>query len=139
MIPSEDTPVSLQSGINEAIKLLETEFAATALEALNGISDEQVRAPQSFVRSVLIGALLAFCDQRTAGTTLQITLEARTGNNDTRGLLLRMITSDTFKPPASIETNRQSRAIDWQDVEALAGSLNVTMARGEGWLTLGLP
>lgn len=139
LVSGEDLPVSLRSGVNKAAKLLETEFAAAALEIINGISDEQVTVPQSFLRSVLMGALLAFCDQGTVGNTLQITLESGTGNSDTRGLLLRMLPGDISTSPASTEINRQSRAIDWPDVEALAGPFNVTMARGEDWLMLSLP
>lgn len=140
LVSGEDMPVSLRSGVTEAAKLLETEFAAAALEIINGISDEQVTVPQSFLRGVLMGALLAFCDQGTVGNTLQITLESGTGNTDTRDqLLLRMLPGDSATSPASTETNRQSRAIGWPDVEALAGSFNVTMARGEDWLMLSLP
>ena len=139
LVSGEDLPVSLRSGVNKAAKLLETEFAAAALEIINGISDEQVTVPQTFLRSVLMGALLAFCDQGTVGNTLQITLESGTGNSDTRGLLLRMLPGDSASSPASTEINRQSRAIGWPDVEALAGSFNVTMARGEDWLMLSLP
>jgi hypothetical protein len=140
MASGEDMPVSLRSGVNESIKLLVTEFAAAALEIINGISDEQVRVPQSFLRSVFMGALMGFCDQRTVGTTLHITLEAGAENSDTSDqLLLSMLPGDTSKLPTSTQTNRQSRAIDWQDVDAMAVSFNVTMARGEDWLMLSLP
>jgi hypothetical protein len=139
MVSGEGKPVSLRSGVNECIKLLETEFATTALKIVNGISDEQTVVPQNFLRSVVVGALLAFCDQRTAGTTLEVTLNAETGNSDTNRLLLRMLPGATSTLSASTEMNRQSRNIDWQDIEALAGSFNVTMARGEGWLTLDIP
>lgn len=140
MVSGDDKVMGLHSGVNEAIKMLEPEFFSADLALLNGISDEQASAPQAFLRNVFVGALLAFCDQRTAGNTLQVTLEEESGNGDAnRALLLRMLPGDTVNTPASTDTHRQSRSIDWQDVEAMAGSFKVTMARGEGWLRLGLP
>lgn len=140
VVASEGAPVSLHSALNEAIKLLETEFRAAALELINSISDQQASAPQSFFRSLVMAALLAFCDQRTAGARLEVTLEAATGNvNTSQRLMLRMLPGDASRLPASTAANRQSRSIDWQDVEALAGACNATMTRGEGWLMLSLP
>lgn len=140
MISGEDKPVSLRSGVSEAIQLLGPELFGTELELRNGISDEQTSVPQSYLRSVLMGALLAFCDHRSAGNILQVTLEAGAENSDAhRALLMRMLPGDTVNTPALGGTNRRSRSIDWQDVQAMADSFNVTMERGDGWLRLGLP
>jgi hypothetical protein len=136
MVSSGDVPVSLHSSVNEAIQLLGLEFSETELELINAISDENAVAPRSFLRSLLMGALLAFCDQRSAGSALQVTLE--TGGPTDR-LLLRMLPGDPCKSPASTDTDRKSRTIDWPDVQAMADSFNVAMERGEGWLTLGVP
>ncbi len=138
MVTGDDAPTALRTAVNEAIKLLEMEFAATALELVNGIADDQAVAPKNFLHSVLTGALLAFCDQRTAGAALEIKFEA--GSRDERPRLkLCMLPGDASKLSAPTEMTRPSRAIDWSDVEAMANSFNVTMARGEGWLTLSLP
>ena len=140
MVPSSDTPVSLRSGVNEAGQLLELEFSETALQLINDISDGNAVVSQSFLRSLVMGTLLAFCDQRSAGYTLQVTLEAGTGQGGaTDRLLLRMLPGDPFKSPASTDTDRKPRPIDWPDVKAMADAFNVTMERGEGWLMLGLP
>ena len=140
MISGEDKPVSLRSGVSEAIKLLGPELFGTELDLRNAISDEQTSVPQSFLRSVLMGALLAFCDHRSAGNILQVMLETGAKNtNAHHTLVLRMLPGDTVNTPVLGGTNRRSRSIDWQDVQAMADSFNVTMARGEGWLRLGLP
>ena len=139
----EDAAVSLRDSVNEAAKLLAMEFSAQGLAISNSISSDVVTVPQSFFRSVLIGALLAFCDQRMAGTTLQISLDAE-AENDTAAnrLMLRMLPGDVpevlglTEPPA---IDRPSRCIDWPDVEAMASSFGVTMARGEGFVVVGLP
>lgn len=140
MVSDDATLVNLRNGVNDAVKLLQSELFLADMAVLNDISDEQASAPQSFMRSVVMGALLAFCDQRTAGNTLQVTLEAASGNSDASGaLLLRMVLGETAQAPVSKDSHRKLRIIDWQDVEAMAGSCNVVMARGEGWLRLGFP
>lgn len=140
MILCEDRPVNLQTGVTEAIKLLGPALFGTDLELRNELADEPAVAPQSYLRSVVTGALLAFCDQRSAGNILQVTLEAGAENSDAHcALLMCMLPGDTVKPPEPTDTDHRSRPIDWQDVQAMADSFNVTMERGDGWLRLGLP
>ena len=136
---SEDPSVSLRSSVDEAIKLLAMELSAHGLELVNGITDDSASAPQSFLRSVFMGALLAFCDQRTLGTTLQVTFEAATHSHQSGRLQLRMLLDDTQKSPASLDIVRKYRMIGWADVQAMARSFSVKLEQGDGWLTLELP
>lgn len=145
----EDANVSLRTSVNEAAALLAMELSAHGLEISNTISSDAVTVPQSFFRSVLVGALLAFCDQRIAGSTLQISLNTEAGNGSTTNqLTLRMLPGhapavpdvsgipDWTEPPA---VDRPVRHIDWSDVEAMAGLFGVTVTRGAGYLAVGLP
>ena len=141
MASRDDTGVSLRSSVDEAAKLLAMELSACGLGIANGISDDAPAVPQSFFRNVLVGALLAFCDQRTPGGTLQATLEVEDGNSHgvaTR-LMLRMLHDQATRLPESPASERKSRGIDWADVEAMARSFGASMSRGEGWLSLDLP
>lgn len=136
----QDVRVNLRSSVDEAIKLLAMELCANGLELVNGISEDSGTAPQGFLRSVFMGALLAFCDQRTKGSTLQVTFEAATaGSHQSCRLQLRMLPDDIGKLPASLESIRKYRMIDWLDVQAMARSFGVKLERGDGWLTLDLP
>ena len=135
---NQDAEVSLRSSVDEAIKLLAMELSANGLELVNGITDDSATAPQSFVRSVLMGALLAFCDQRTEGKTLQVTCVAA-GNQQASQLQLRMLAGDAGTPPASLDVVRKYRLIDWLDVEAMAKSFSANLERGDGWLKVDLP
>jgi hypothetical protein len=149
MASREDAAVSLRSSVNEAAILLSVELSTQGLEISNIIPDDSAIVPQSFFRSVLVGALLAFCDQRMVGGTLQISLDAEAGNNTTANrLMLRMLPRDASAVPGVPEIpeltvspaiDRPSRSIDWADVEAMAGSFGVAVARGEGYLAVGLP
>ena len=137
---SEDIRVSLRSSVDEAMKLLAMELSANALELVNGISDDSATAPQSFLRSVFMGALLAFCDHRVAGGSLQVTFEAAAADSQQSGRLqLRMLPDATQKSPASLDIVRKYRLINWSDVQAMARSFSVKLERGDGWLTLELP
>jgi hypothetical protein len=155
MVSSEDQPANLSLSVNTVTNILSAEFSSAALTLTNDIEDEQISVPQLFVRSLLIGALLAFCDQRTPGDILQITLKAAGQSSDTgdmaAALMLRMLSSNQLgaldtpdlansaNSRDSADTQRQSRLIEWCDVQALADAFHVTMTRGEGWLILGLP
>jgi len=139
----EDATVGLYSSVNEAGKLMAMEFSAHALEISNIISSDAAVIPQSFCRTVLVGALLAFCDQRTAGTVLQISLEAEAGSDSSADrLMLRMLPGDVTEVPGltgSPAMGLPSRRIDWSDVEAMAGAFGVALERGDGYLAVGLP
>lgn len=140
MASRDDTGVNLRSSLDEAIKLLAMELSASGLEISNGVSEDAPAVPQGFFRNVLVGALLAFCDQRTGGGTLQASLEAEAGNShDTARLTLRMRHDPATGLPGSPEVDRKSRRIDWADVEAMARTYGASMSRGEGWLSLDLP
>ena len=136
---SQDAHVNLRSSVDEAIKLLAMELSAHALALVNGISDNTVTAPQSFLRTVFMGALLAFCDQRAAGGTLQVSFKAATDSHPAHRLQLRLQPGDAGKPPAFQDLVRKYRLIDWPDVQAMARSFGVTVTQGEGWLILDLP
>ena len=152
---SEDIRVSLRSHVDKAIALLAMELNVNGLTLVNGVADEAF-ASQSFLRSVFMGAVLAFCDQHTEGGTLGVTFEpAAEGSEMSAQLHLRMQTqtqtqtqtempvhtADHAAPrsAASQDVVRKHRMIGWPDVQVMAQSCGVLMTRGDGWLTLNLP
>ena len=136
----EDIRVSLRSSVDEAINLLALELAVAKMALVNGIADDVACAPQSFLRSVFMGALLAFCDQHVEGGILQVTFNATATDSQQPGQLqLRMLPDDTLKSQAALEIDREYCMIGWSDVQAMAQSCDVEMAFGDGWLTLNLP
>ena len=136
---SQDAHVSLRSSVDEAIKLLAIELSAHALVLVNDISDDTATAPQSFLRTVFMGSLLAFCDQRAASGTLKVTLEPATDSHPAHRLQLRLLPGDAGKALASQGLVRRYRLMEWPDVQAMARPFGVTVTQGDGWLTLDLP
>ena len=137
---SEDACVSLRAGVDQAARLLVLEMSANALSLVNSVAAGPTTAPQSFFRSVFIGALLAFCDQHASGGALEVTfLKAAADSPQSGQLQLRLLPGDAVKSPALPDELRKPRMIDWLDVQAMARSCGVEMTLGDGWLPLGLP
>ena len=86
-----------------------------------------------------MGALLTFCDQHIDGGISQVNFAAATDSKQPSQLKLRMLPDDTGKSPASLDLDRKYRMIGYPDVQAMAQSCGVQMARGDSWLTLDLP
>ncbi len=137
MASRENPSVNLRSSVDEAAALLAMDLSISALEIANELPDDGVVIPQNVYRSVLVGALLAFCDHATTRGRLHISFEA--GSDNDRRLMMRVLATsaaNSLTPPDAVP---RSRDISWQDVEAMARSFDVPMRRGEGWLALGLP
>ena len=140
MAPSEDVNIDLRSSVDKAAAWLAMELSGNSLVLVNGIEDEAVTAPQTFFRSIFLGALLAFCDQHAGGGNLQVTYEPAAAASGQFGQLqLRLLADATGKLPVVQDLAPKLRLIDWSDVQVMAQSSGVHMARGDGWLTLQLP
>jgi hypothetical protein len=129
-LPS-DASMNLRQGIDELKKLLALEFSSTALTLENAVPDEAGTVPKSFVRLVLIGALLAFSDSQLVPSTLRIAIDAST--------LSLTIASKNVDERNTTQFDRHHRCIDWADAESLATSFGLTTERGEGWFRIELP
>ena len=130
LAPREDPSVSLRRGVEDVLKVLLVELSRCGLEAVNDVAENEASAPQGYFRTVLAGALLAFCDEGTGGGRLHIGTHAGQAR-----LVLRLVAAET-----SVETaGTRPRCIEWRDVQAIAASLGTTLARSEDGVTLGLP
>jgi hypothetical protein len=124
-----DKSVNLKASVDELKQLLAIEFSERALTIVNAIETDALTIRQSIVRTALVGALLAFCDEQTAQGELRISFDEQ--------LLVRYVPYTDSDAKIVGEANLES-GIDWLDVEALAASANVTMSRGNGWLRLNI-
>lgn len=140
MAPSEDINIGLSSSVDKAAAWLAMELSGNALVLVNGIEDEAVTAPQTFFRNIFLGALLAFCDQHVGGGNLQVTYKPAAAASGLSGQLQLCLLADAAeKLPVLQNSAPKVRLIGWSDVQAMAQSSGVHMARGDGWLTLQLP
>ena len=132
MASREDTYVSLRAGADEVMHLLALELSGHGLSTANDLAESMPRVPRPFFRSVLVSALLAWCDQKPGAGMLRIN-----GSSDANESELKMqFEVDGTALPA--DTVSPQRRIGWDDVEALARACGATLSRGDGWLRLRL-
>ena len=135
LAPHEALSVGLQAGVEEVIKLLALELSECGLVPVVEMAAGSTLAPQIFFRTVVAGAVFALCDQRGQAGTLQISCEGSDGHH-AEVLMLRVVAD----PAAGVSTQPLNpRCISWQDVEAMAATFDLAVARGEGWITLAVP
>ena len=138
--PGEDIDVGLRASVNEASAWLAMELSSNALVLVNGIEDETLTAPQTFFRSIFLGAVLAFCDQYAGGGSLRVSVKPATAGSGLPGQLqLNLLPNTAGKLPVFQDAASKPRLIDWSDVQAMAKSSGIHMARGNSWLTVDLP
>jgi hypothetical protein len=126
-----DASMNLRDGVEELKKLLSLEFSVNALTIENIVPIDTAAVPKSFVRLVLIGALLAFSDSQRVPSTLRIAIEA--------SVLSLSLAPDKGDARNPTPFDRHQRCIDWLDAESLATSSGLTTERGEGWFRIELP
>jgi hypothetical protein len=129
--PPSDASMNLRAGIDELKKLLALEFSLSALTLENAVPYDSDAVPKSFVRLVLMGALLAFSDSQLAPSTLRIAIDAST--------ISLILVPDNIEELNPSPFDRHQRCIDWLDAEALATSFGSNTERGEGWFRIELP
>ena len=130
LAPREDPSLNLRQGVDDVLKVLQVELSGCGLEAVNDLPETAGNAPQGYFRTVLAGALLAFCDEDTGGGCLHI----GTNSNQT-GLVLRLVAAET----SVVTAVARPRRIEWKDVQAIANALGTTLERSTDGVTLGLP
>ena len=135
---ADDSHISVKVGVDEALRLLTREMSLSAPNIVNGIKNESATLMQSTFRSVVIGALLAYCDQNVADSSLQLTFHDVAPGSHIGQLRMQVLSGDVGKLPVSLNVIRQRRVIEWADVQAMAESSCVKMAQRDNWLTLDL-
>ena len=132
----DDACVSFPAGVDEVVRLLALELSGRGLSATHAMPADmpanKTRVPRRFFRSVLVGALLAWCDQKPGAGVLRIS-----GSSDANEaeLKLQFEADGTALPP---DAGSPQRRIDWNDVEALARACSATLSMGGDWLRLRL-
>jgi hypothetical protein len=127
LVSPSDSLVSLKSSVDELGKLLALEFSERTLTLVNAIDDDELMVKQSVVRTVLIGAMLAFCDEQAAPGKLHISFDKQLH------LSVELNTEGGIK---FVDKACHDLYIDWLDVEAIAASANISIIRGNHWLRI---
>lgn len=140
----DNIQIDLSTGIDELIKILAFELDSAMLGVLNEIPKNMLSVSQRFLRTLLAGIVLAFCDERKDHCRLRIVFIQDSHDQDQDLLhagVLFLSTELEAKIDSGIKENsiEPDRRVDWDDVGALAQLSNLTLCRGPGWLYIKIP
>jgi hypothetical protein len=133
LAPEPGTRVPLQAGVTECVALLRTQFSFRGITLRHDLDGWSEPVSQSALRVLVPAVLFGIADEGVAPTDLTISATRETGR-----LQLRMRSeagqgSEGFAAPAGY------RELGWDEVEALAVSEGVGLARDLGQATLSWP
>jgi len=139
----DDAPIELQAGLQEMTRMLTIELSACGLQLVSEAGLHAPQVPRGFVRTVLVAAVLAFCDGPREAGTLSIRVESSLDNGSGGMPGSALIVRRTPDPEAagfaeSLAPTR-TRPIGWDDVQALASLFGVPVTLGAGWVKIRLP
>jgi hypothetical protein len=137
--PKDDVSVDLRTSIEELKRLLSLELHGCSLSVINGIAEVEIPVARNFVRTVLIGILLAFCDEQTCPASIHLTINEMDAGQLQFKRDFAIQTGDDFDSQSDISFASKKRSIHWTDVEAMADIMGLTVARGVGWVNVNLP
>lgn len=137
LAPKQDGPVPVHEGVQEALALMATELSFQGIELVNSTSGVAISLPVSVMRGLFMAGLLALTDAQTGPGTVVVSAEIADG----RPVLSLSFTAtpageagddDMAVPPAY-------RALDWDDVQALAAAVSVSLVISSTQLELYFP
>jgi hypothetical protein len=130
--PRENGIVLLESGVEECLGMLSTDLAFRGFTIVNRVTAADVHVSQAALRTVFTASLIALTDAALAPASVLVTSEL-TGDT------ARVCISVTPEEGASAaQEPRSYRNLGWDDVAALAGAEQVSIAHGVNRVELGL-
>lgn len=136
LAPKQDVLVAIHDGVQEAIALVTTELSFQGLSLVNDTASAAATLPVSVLRGLFMASLLTLTDTypgpgsvvlraavEPGHTVLTLTLTATPGEGG----------GDSMAAPAAY------RALDWDDVRALAAASSAGLVLGSGRVELRFP
>jgi hypothetical protein len=128
LAPKQDSAVDVQAGVQEAIALVATELSFQGIQLVNAVEGSAAVLPLSVVRGLFMASLLALTDSQPGPGSVVITAV----QTDSHTAVVLELTSpddgsanrgdDDFNPAPSAY-----RALDWDDVRALAAAESASL------------
>ena len=135
LAPKQDAPVAIHEGVQEAISLVATELSFQGITLVNDTASATATLPVSVVRGLFMASLLALADTHPGPATVVLGAHVQPGET----VLTLTLTALAGEPDdSSISTPPAYRALDWDDVRALAAAESVALVLGTGRVELRL-
>lgn len=137
LAPKLDGPVSVHDGVQEAMALVATELSFQGIDLVNDTAGVPMSQPVSVMRGLFMASLLALTDAQTGPG--KVVVSADTAN-------ARPVLSLTFTATPAEEDSVDAmaapsayRMLDWDDVQALAAVLSVSLVISSSQVELYFP
>lgn len=119
VVPKENGSIALEAGIEEALGMLATDLAFRGFTVTNQVQAPEVTTAVFALRTVFTACLIALTDAAQAPAS--VVLSSETVGDQTRVCITVTRTEATAAP----DEGHGYRALDWDDVQALADAEQV--------------
>lgn len=124
VVPKENGSIALEAGIEEALGMLATDLAFRGFTVANQVNAPDVTTSVFALRTVFTASLIALTD--AAHAPASVVLSSEPAGDQTRVRITVTRTEGTAAP----DEGRGYRALDWDDVQALADAERVSIRHG---------
>lgn len=138
LAPKQDAPVAIHEGVQEAIALVATELSFQGVNLVNDTASAAATLPVSVLRGLFMASLLALTDTHPGPATVVLGAEVDAGHT--------VLSLTRTAAAATDEGNDESmaapaayRALDWDDVRALAAVSSAKLLLGSDRVELRFP
>lgn len=136
MAPKQDVSVAIHEGVQEAIALVATELSFQGITLVNDTAGVAATLPVSVLRGLFMASLLALTDTHPGPTTVVLGAAVEAGHTV---LTLTLTAATGADSDESMTALAAYRALDWDDVRALAAVGSAGLVLGSGRVELRFP
>ena len=137
LAPKQDVPVAIHEGVQEAIALVATELSFQGITLVNDTASVAATLPLSVLRGLFMASLLALTDTHPGPAT--VVLGAGVDAGHTVLSLMRTAAATDEGNDESMAAPAAYRALDWDDVRALAAVGSAALMMDNGRVELRFP
>lgn len=133
LAPRDNDPITIISGIEESLGLIATELSFRGFDVVNSTADVFARLPKAVFRSVFTASLIALTD--AAEHAAQVVI-ASSQEADITQLKISIVQLNTAPPVRAENHISNYRALQWDDVQALADAQGVQLHHASDFVQL---
>ena len=136
LAPKQDVSVAIHEGVQEAIALVATELSFQGITLVNDTACVAATLPISALRGLFMASLLALTDTHPGPATVVLGAAVEAGHTV---LTLTLTAATGADSDESMTALAAYRALDWDDVRALAAVGSAGLVLGSGRVELRFP
>ena len=133
LAPRDNDLIAVSSGVEESLSLIATELSFRGFVLVNKTADVSTKLPSAVLRSLFTASLIALTD--AARHAAQVVIAASQEANITQ-LKISIVPQDTVQPVPVENYISSYRALQWDDVQALAVAEGVQLHNAPDFVQL---